>query len=346
MTTRRKFISAGALAGAAALAAPASVRAQTAIKWRFQTYAGSTLGQFVTKPVIDAINAAAKGELEIELYYADQLVPTGELFRALQSGTIDAVHSDDDSMAAPVDIAVFGGYFPMATKHALDVPVLFEQYGLRQIWEEAYAEAGGVVWLSAAGQDPCNFNTKKPIRSVADLSGLKLYTFPTAGRFLAQFGVTPVSIPYEDAEVAVQTGELDGMSWSGITEDYTVGWADVTNYITTNNISGAWIGSIYVNEQKWADLPEHLKHIVRSCVEAGHHFRNQWYWGGEAKLRATGDKLELTTIPAAEWREVENAALVFWDEMAQMSERSAKVVQIFKDYNAITAKSGTPYTCL
>jgi TRAP-type mannitol/chloroaromatic compound transport system substrate-binding protein len=274
------------------------------------------------------------------------LVPTGELFRALQAGTIDAVHSDDDSMAAPVDIAVFGGYFPMATKHALDVPVLFEQYGLRQIWEEAYAEAGGVVWLSAAGQDPCNFNTRDPIRSVADLSGKKLYTFPTAGRFLSQFGVVPVSIPYADAEVAVQTGELDGMAWSGITEDYTVGWADVTNYITTNNISGAWIGSFYVNEAKWAELPDHLKAIVRNAIEAGHHYRNQWYWGGEAKLRATGDKLELTSIPAAEWKEVEDAALVFWDEIAQQSERSAKVVQIFKDYNAIISKSGTPYTCL
>ena len=346
MTTRRKFLTSGAIAGAASLAAPAIVQAQTAIKWRFQTYAGAILGEFVTKPVIDAINAAAKGELEIELYYADQLVPTGELFRALQAGTIDAVHSDDDSMAAPVDIAIFGGYFPMATKHALDVPVLFEQYGLRQIWEEAYAEAGGVVWLSAAGQDPCNFNTKDPIRSVADLSGKKLYTFPTAGRFLTQFGVVPVSIPYADAEVAVQTGELDGMAWSGITEDYTVGWADVTNYITTNNISGAWIGSIYVNEAKWAELPDHLKAIVRNAVEAGHHYRNQWYWGGEAKLRATGDKLELTSIPAEEWKVVEDAALVFWDEIAQQSERSAKVVQIFKDYNAITAKSGTPYTCL
>lgn len=346
MTTRRNFLTKGALAGAAALAAPATVRAQTAIKWRFQTYAGAALGEFVTKPVIDAINAAAKGELEIELFYADQLVPTGELFRALQNGTIDAVHSDDDSMAAPVDIAVFGGYFPLATKHALDVPVLFEQYGLRQIWEEAYTEAGGVVWLSAGGQDPCNFNTKNPIRSVADLSGLKLYTFPTAGRFLTQFGVVPVSIPYADAEVAAQTGELDGMAWSGITEDYTVGWANVTNYITTNNISGAWIGSVYVNEEKWAELPDHLKAIVRSAVELGHHSRNQWYWGGEAKLRATGDKLELTTIPPLEWKEVEDAALVFWDEIAQQSERSARVVQIFKDYNAIISKSGTPYTCL
>ncbi len=346
MTTRRKFLTSGAIAGAATLAAPAIVQAQTAIKWRLQTYAGPILGEFVTKPVVDAINAAAKGELEIELFYGDQLVPTGELFRALQSGTIDAVHSDDDSMAAPVDIAVFGGYFPMATKHALDVPVLFEQYGLRQIWEEAYAEAGGVVWLSAAGQDPCNFNTKDPIRSVADLSGKRLYTFPTAGRFLTQFGVVPVSIPYADAEVAVQTGELDGMAWSGITEDYTVGWADVTNYITTNNISGAWIGSFYVNEAKWAELPDHVKVIVRNAIEAGHHFRNQWYWGGEARLRATGDKLELTSIPAEEWKVVEDAALAFWDEIAQQSERSAKVVQIFKDYNAITAKSGTPYTCL
>lgn len=346
-TNRRDFLTkAGAVTagGAAALAAPA-VHAQSApIKWRFQTYAGSTLGQHVTKPLVDAVNKAANGELEIELYYADQLVPTGELFRALQNGTIDAVHSDDDSMSAPVDISVFGGYFPLATKHALDVPTLFNQYGLADIWREAYSEVGGVVWLSSCGQDPCNFNTKKPIRSLADLSGLRLYTFPTAGRFLSQFGVIPVSIPYEDAEVAVQTGELDGMAWSGITEDYTVGWADVTDYFTTNNISGAWIGSFFVNEQRWAELPEHLKQIYISCVEASHTYRNQWYWGGEAKLRATGDKLELTTIPQEEWRAVEEAAQAFWKEIAETGERAAKVVKIFEDYNAIISKAGPPYT--
>jgi TRAP-type mannitol/chloroaromatic compound transport system substrate-binding protein len=348
-TSRRNFVRkmglATAGAGAAAIAAPTVVRAQAPIKWRWQTYAGSTLGQHVSKPFVDAINAAANGELEIELYYADQLVPTGELFRAMQQGTIDAVHSDDDSMAAPVDIAVFGGYFPFGTKHSLDVPTLFHQYGLADIWREAYKEAGGVVWISSCGQDPCNFNTVKPIRSLADLSGLRLYTFPTAGRFLTKYGVVPVSIPYEDAEVAVQTGELDGMAWSGITEDYTVGWANVTKYFLTNNISGAWIGSFFVNEKRWADLPDHLKQLVQSCVEASHTYRNQWYWGGEAKLRATGDKLELASVPAAEWAQVEADALLFWDEIAQTSERAAKVVGIFKEYNGIINKAGTPYTC-
>jgi TRAP-type mannitol/chloroaromatic compound transport system substrate-binding protein len=344
MTTRRKFITGTAgLAAAATLAAPAIAKAQTKIKWRFQTYAGAALGEHVTKPVIDYINAAANGEMEVELYYADQIVPTGELFRAVQSGTIDAVHSDDDSMAAPTDVTVFGGYFPLATKHPLDVPVLFDQYGLADIWRSAY-KAVGVTWLSAAGQDPCNFNTKKPITSLKDMEGLRLYTFPTAGRFLSRFGVVPVTIPYEDAEVAVQTGELDGMAWSGITEDYTVGWADVTDHFLTNNISGAWIGSFYVNEKKWADLPEHLKKIVMAAIEAGHTYRNQWYWGGEARLRASGEKLKLTTIPAEEWKVVEDEAKKFWDEIAGTNETAAKLVGIFRDYNSVLDKAGPPYS--
>ncbi|WP_040609330.1 TRAP transporter substrate-binding protein [Pseudooceanicola batsensis] len=343
MTTRRSFLRGAATAVPATLAAPAIVKAQDAIRWRFQTYAGSALGEQVTKPIIDYINTAANGELEIELFYADQIVPTGELFQALQRGTIDGVHSDDDSMASPTPLRQFGGYFPFATKHILDVPVLFNQYGLKDIWEEEYAKVG-VKWLSAAGQDPCNFNTKKEITSVSDLDGLKLYTFPTAGRFLAQFGVVPMNIPYEDAEVAVQTGELDGMAWSGITEDYTVGWADVTDYFLTNNISGAWIGSFFVNEGRWADLPDHLKSLVMAAIEAGHTYRNQWYWGGEARLRAQGDKLELRTVPAAEWAEVENAAKAFWEEVAQEGEVHQKIVNIFKEYNSVINQAGPPYT--
>ncbi|WP_294620850.1 TRAP transporter substrate-binding protein [uncultured Roseovarius sp.] len=342
MTTRRKFLKSAGIAGAATLASPAVVKAQSAIKWRFQTYAGSALGEQVTKPAIDYINANANGELEIELFYADQIVPTGELFQALQRGTIDGVHSDDDSMASPTPLRVFGGYFPFATKHILDVPVLFNQYGLADIWREEYGKVG-VQWLSAAGQDPCNFNTKKEITSVADLDGLKLYTFPTAGRFLAKFGVVPVNIPYEDAEVAVQTGELDGMAWSGITEDYTVGWADVTDYFLTNNISGAWIGSWFANQERWAELPEHLKSVVMAGIEAGHTYRNQWYWGGEAALRANGDKLELRSVPASEWAEVENAAKEFWNEIAEEGEVHEKIVGIFREYNSVINQAGVPY---
>jgi len=342
MTTRRKFLTTGALAaGASTLAAPA-VLAQAPIKWRLQTYAGAALGEQVVKPAIDAFNRIAAGQMEIELFYADQLVPTGELFQALQRGTIDAVQSDDDSMASPTEVTVFGGYFPLALRYSLDVPVLFNQYGLNEIWAEEYAKVG-VKHISAGAWDPCHFATKDPINSLADLQGKRIFTFPTAGRFLAQFGVVPVTLPWEDIEVAVQTGELDGIAWSGITEVYTVGWSNVTEYFLTNNISGAWIGHFFANMDRWNEVPPHLQELMRVCFEQSHYYRQHWYWGGEADLRVNGPKLKLTSIPDEEWATVEAAAATFWDEIAAESEVKAKVVSIIKTYNDVMSKAGRPY---
>ena len=77
-----------------------------------QTYAGAALAAEVIVPAIEMFNKIAGDRMQIELFFADQLVPTGELFQAMQRGTIDAVQSDDDSMASPTEVTVFGGYFP------------------------------------------------------------------------------------------------------------------------------------------------------------------------------------------------------------------------------------------
>lgn len=344
MKDRRSFIkSAALLAGTAAtLTPPRLYAAKPKITWRMQTYAGPALAEHVIKPAIESFNKIAGDEMQIELYFADQLVPTGELFRALQKGTLDAVQSDDDSMASPTEVTVFGGYFPFASRYSLDVPVLFNQYGLKEIWEEEYAKVG-VKHLSAGAWDPCHFATKKPVNSLKDLKGLRVFTFPTAGRFMSQFGIVPVSIPWEDVEVAVQTGELDGIAWSGITEDYTVGWANVTDYFLTNNISGAWIGSFFANMDRYNELPDKLKELLKITMDSSHYYRQWWYWGGEAKLRVNGTKMKLTSIPDKEWDQVEAAAHTFWDEIAKESATKAKVVKIFKQYNADMAKAGRPY---
>ncbi|MEO3386471.1 TRAP transporter substrate-binding protein [Mesorhizobium sp. CAU 1741] len=344
--TKRDFLkragvtTAGAV-GATTLAAP-YVKAQSPIRWRLQTYAGASLAEHVIQPAIEAFNSAANGEMVIDLFTADQLVPQGELFRAVQTGTIDAAQSDDDSMASPVDVAVFGAYFPFASRYGLDVPVLWNWYGLKEIWEEAYADTG-VTWLSAGAWDPCNFVTTKPIRSLEDFKGLRVFTFPTGGRFMERFGIVPVTLPWEDIEVAVQTGELDGVAWCGATEAYTVGWADINQYYLTNNINGAWAGSFFANTDKWNEVPEHLKTLFRLTMDSSHYYRQHWYWWGEAHYRTTGGKLELTTIPEAEWKTVEDEAMKFWDEIAETGERNAKVVEILKKYQETMRGAGAPY---
>ncbi len=268
-TTRRDFIkkagvATGAIAASAALGAPYySYAASNPIKWRLQTYSGAPLGAHVILPQIEAFNRAAHGQMEIELYYADQLVATSELFRAMQNGTIDAVQSDDATMASPVDINVFGGYFPFATRYSLDVPVLFKYYGLDKIWAEAYGEVKNVEWLGAGAWDPLHIFTKKPIRSIADMKGKRVFGVPTAGKFLSRYGLVPVTLPWDDIEVAIQTGELDGVAWCGFTEAYEVGWADVCNYALLNNVTGAWFGSYFANSKSWAKVSLLIKRIWR-----------------------------------------------------------------------------------
>ncbi len=346
---RREFIKKAGVGTAAAVAATAVnapyviAQKKTTIKWRMQTYAGPALAAHVIKPSIDAFNKAAKGEMVVELYNSDQLVPHGELFRALQKGTIDAVQSDDDSIAAPVDISVFAAYFPFASRYSLDVPTLWNWYGLNKIWEEAYGKVKNVTWLAAGAWDPCNFATTKPIKSIKDLKGLRMYMFPTGGRFMQQFGVVPMSLPYEDVQMAIQTGELDGVAWSGITEDYTVGWADVTKYYLTNPISGAWMGSYFVNSKSWEKVPEHLKTLFKLSIDSSNYYRLHWYWWGEAHYRTKGGKLELTSIPQEEWKLVEQAAYKFWDEIAAKSPTNAKVVKILKEYIKTMEAAGPPY---
>lgn len=349
LSTRRHFLTksglgAGAVVAGSTLAAP-YVNAQSGpIKWRLQTYSGAPLGAHVIKPQIEAFNKAANGEMEIELYYADQLVPTADLFRALQSGTIDAVQSDEATMASPVDIAVFGGYFPFATRYSLDVPALFKYYGLKEIWEEAYAEVDNVTWLSTGAWDPLHiFTVDKPIRSLADMNGLRVFGVPTAGRFLSRYGLVPVTIPWDNVEVALQTGELDGVAWCGFTEAYEVGWADVCKYALTNSVTGAWFGSYFANTESWEKVPPHLQELFRITIDQSHYYRDIWYWGGEAKLRVEGEKMELTALPPEEWDQVVKDSEGFWDEVASSSPRSGKVVEAFKKYSTIMQKAGYPY---
>ena len=348
-SSRRGFLKKAGLVSAAAIGATAAkapyvYAATNPIKWRLQTYSGAPLGAHVVLPQIEAFNKAAHGEMEIELFYADQLVPTDELFRAMQAGTINAVQSDDATMGSPVDISVFGGYFPFATRYSLDVPAMFRYYGLDKIWAEAYGEVDNVTWLSTSAWDPCHlFTVNKKIEKLSDMKGLRVFGVPTAGRFLAQYGLIPVTVPWDDVEVAMQTGELDGVCWCGFTEAYEVGWADICNYALTNSVTGAWFGSYFANSESWNKLSPKLQELFKMSIDQSHYYRQVWYWGGEADLRVNGKKMELTSLPTDEWAGVVNDAGKFWDDVAASSPRSGKVVEAFKLYADTMEKAGYPY---
>jgi hypothetical protein len=108
-----------------------------------------------------------------------------------------------------------------------------------------------------------------------------------------------------------------------------VGWADVCNYALLNNVTGAWCGSYFANTNSWNKVPPHLQELFKLSMDSSHYYRQVWYWGGEADLRVNGKKVKDSEE--------------FWDELASISPRTAKVVQAYKDYSKVMQKAGVPY---
>mgnify|MGYP001082825039 CR=1 FL=1 len=127
------------------------------------------------------------------------------------------------------------------------------------------------------------------------------------------------------------------------TEDYTVGWSDVTNHLPTNNISGIRAGSFFATMERWSALSDDLHALFRFCCEQSHRYHQWWYWGGEANLRVNPPKMKLRSIPVEEWATIEAAAEVFCEEIGVESGAKLCVVDTFKKYKADMRKAGRPY---
>ena len=85
---------------------------------------------------------------------------------------------------------------------------------------------------------------------------------------------------------------------------------------------------------RYNELHEHLKELCNSQWIALTTTVSGGIGAVKHRFVCMDRKMELTSIPDEEWAQVENAALKFWDEIAAESETKAKVVDIFKKYNA------------
>ena len=230
------------------------------------------------------------------------------------------------------------------------MPALFHQWGLNEIWAEAYGEVEGVTWLGAGAWDPCHFNTVNPIRSLEDFKGLRVSTFPTAGRFLSRFGVVPVTLPIEGHR---GRGADRGARRHRVVRNHRGlhGGLGRRHQLLPHQQHLRRLVRVVLRElREVGGPPAHLQELFRLCMDSSHYYRQHWYWGGEAHLRVNGAKLELTSIPDEEWAEVEAEAVKFWGRDSRPKPRAtAKVVSILRAYNETMSKAragptGTPDT--
>lgn len=110
--------------------------------------------------------------------------------------------------------------------------------------------------------------TKKPVKSLDDLHGLKLKTAGGAADTTARLtGSVPVQLTVAETYNALQRGTVDGRYGSFENQPY-IGIEDILQYGTVGAHVGGFTQPIVMSQDGWHDLTPTQKNIINKAAEA------------------------------------------------------------------------------
>ncbi len=154
----------------------------------------------------------SEGRVEVRMFPAGQLGNNRKLFTQIQSGAVDMTFTPFNMLSdiVPEFATITGGYMFESQAHqraVLDSP------DMGGVWTEQLLERGGLRVLSSFFYGTRNVTTKEtPVRSPADLAGLKLRAVPNAMSLatVTGLGAAPTPVAWPETFQALRQGIVDG----------------------------------------------------------------------------------------------------------------------------------------
>jgi TRAP-type mannitol/chloroaromatic compound transport system substrate-binding protein len=110
---------------------------------------------------------------------------------------------------------------------------------------------------------------RKEVKTPGDLKGLKMRIGGFGGAVMAKLGLVPQQLAGGDIYPALEKGTIDATEWVGPYDDEKLGFYKVAPfYYYPGWWEGGTMTNIFVNLQKWNDLPAAYKSILNMAAQA------------------------------------------------------------------------------
>ena len=272
-TTRRKLVLTGAaVAATAAISAPAVVKAQGPVSFRFQsTWPSKDIFHEFAKDYAKKVNDMTGGDLKIEVLPAGAVVPAFGLLEAVSKGTLDGGHGVLAYHYGKQNALALWGSGP---GFAMDANMLLAWHkygGGRELLAKIYESIGANVVSFPYGPMPSQPLGwyKKPITKVEDFNGLKFRTVGISIDVFTGLGASVNALPGGEIVAAMDRGLLDAAEFNNASSDRVLGFPDVSKVCMLQSFhQNAEQFEITFNKTKYDALPDQLKAIIANAVEA------------------------------------------------------------------------------
>lgn len=173
-------------------------------------------------------------------------------------------------------------------------------------------------------------STTKPLKSLADLRGMKLRMSGDPGEMMAKMGAAVVFLPPGELYEATMRGVIDGFELSSPGVDLTFAVQEVIKYAYLSPVrQPSEIYQFVVREDSWAKLPDDLKLLVEqiTLAEAMNFYRGRMEGDLAAGEKYNAAGVTLAPAPKDIEDELVKQAKLFYDEKAAKDPFYAKVLQ-------------------
>ncbi|MBW8306815.1 MAG: ABC transporter substrate-binding protein [Thiobacillus sp.] len=302
---RRDFLTGAGVAAmlplGAAQAAPGDANPLPAIRWRLASSFPKSLDTIygASETLSKRVAALTSGRFQIRVFAGGELVPGLQVLDAVGNGTAECGHS--------------AGYYYVGKNLALAFDTAMP-FGLTARQQNAWMYAGGGIEALRklyAKYKVVQFpggNTgtqmggwfRKPIKSMADLRGLKMRIPGIGGQIMAKLGAVPQTLPGGDIYPALERGALDAAEWVGPYDDEKLGFHRIAKHYY---YPGWWEGgpqlSFYVNQDAWKALPEAYRQAFEVATAEANQLMLAQYDAKNppAMLRLAGQGVKLHPFP-------------------------------------------------
>ena len=235
MTERisRRHVLAGT--GAGALAAPmiiGSAHAQTTVNWKMATaWPGGPLMDIGAKAFAERIDLLSEGRIKVQVFPGGALGNALKVPETVKNGVAECGHTwMGYDWGADTTTCLFGGYAGSFDTERM-LHWIYEAGGL-ELQKKFRDETAGVVSLPLFIRTAEVFlHSRKPVRTLADMKGLKLRT---AGAWLdmaRDMGAAPVTTAGGEIFTALERGIIDATEWGTLWENISPGFYKVAKYL-------------------------------------------------------------------------------------------------------------------
>lgn len=251
-----------------AIADGPAVQTRKKVKWRLASSFPPALDTIFggAEVLAERVKLLSRGQFEIRVHAAGELVPPFGVLDAVQQGTVHVGHTASYYYTGKNKALAFDTCVPFGLNARQQNAWLLEGGGL-QLMRGLFADFNIVNFPAGNTGVQMGGWFKKEIGSAEDLKGLKIRIPGMGGEVMDRLGATVQQIPGGEILPALERGAIDATEWVGPYDDEKLGFHKVAKYYY---YPGWWEPgpslSYYVNADAWAKLPADLQGIFQSAA--------------------------------------------------------------------------------